>query len=65
MKKAINPATLNAATIGTANIAELPSNPPNTSFNAVVGSSVATERRLLVDSKAWEGTDVVVVVSAS
>ena len=35
---------VNAAMMGTANIAELPSNPPNTSDNIVVGSSVASDR---------------------
>ena len=36
---------VNAAIMGTANIAELPSNPPNTSDNIVVGSSVASDKR--------------------
>ena len=43
MKKAITPAIVNAAIIGTNNIAGPPINPPNTSDRIVVGSNVAND----------------------
>ena len=43
MKKAITPAIVNAAIIGTSKIAGPPINPPNTSDRIVVGSNVATD----------------------
>ena len=52
MKNAINPAIANAATIGTSKIAGPPSNPPNTSDNIVVGSSVATDTNVDDDDAA-------------
>ena len=52
IKNAINAATLNAATIGTANIAGPPINPPNTLENIVTGSNVATDSTVDDDSAA-------------
>lgn len=65
MKNAINPAIANAATIGTSKIAGPPSNPPNTSDNIVVGSSVATDTNVDDDEDAAVLTRISLLVVAA
>ena len=65
MKNAINPAIANAATIGTSKIAGPPSNPPNTSDNIVVGSSVATDTKVDDDEGAAVLTRISLLVVAA
>ena len=65
MKIAINPAIANAATIGTSKIAGPPSNPPNTSDNIVVGSSVATDTNVDDDEDAAVLTRISLLVVAA
>ena len=65
MKNAINPAIANAATIGTSKIAGPPINPPNTSDNIVVGSSVATDTNVDDDEDAAVLTRISLLVVAA